>query len=349
MVKGEGIGQQQTVSEIWAAYMKKPRDARDFFDLIKDPATRPEFWKKAIDSLLADGISSIPELKQYDGLNRSGDKKGISWAQELTGDQVLYVTGELPHYIERRKQREEENHFFDRRYGDAPYNSIILDLLPELYEGEAEKLFGHFDPLVGFDVLFQRRSSYDKWKRKAVEFIHGKIEKEKSEDPSKKDTLIFYEGILRDSTRGFDKKWNVPEDQAERDHYDDREKFLAREIAYLISIDPLADRKLLSNYSYDLDKVFSFLEGDAKRIFAERQVLSKDLYGGFGINHTSERFALKVIEEFPDHEMAKRLKQQLAAHKGLQTRNQRASIARNHSIEEKAAKERKIRDSMKRS
>lgn len=193
MARAERLGPTQSVNEIWAIYMEKHGNVQDLFGLLKNPRTKPEFWKKAIDTFLIKGISTITVDKEapeslYE--DEGDNTQEISWIQELSKPQVLYLVGELPHYISDP----------NNKGNVSEYNSMILDLLPILSdypEKYSVGLFKSFDPFVGLRDLFRRGSKdYDVWKREAVNVIHREVEQEKLGDSSKKDKLISYERVL---------------------------------------------------------------------------------------------------------------------------------------------------------
>lgn len=87
MVNVEGLGQRQRVDQTWVWYMRKNRSRQELFGLIEDPKTKPEFWKKAIDTLLGHGESTIevkvdvdPDTTPLHILLR-GNTKEVPWTQ----------------------------------------------------------------------------------------------------------------------------------------------------------------------------------------------------------------------------------------------------------------------------
>lgn len=328
----------------------KYRGPAEIFGLIKDPAKKPEFWKKAIDTLLDNGAWKINGSSDVFGIDRGNyffpsldNPNSVSWVQELTEEQALYAASQLPIYAEKNQQ--EKWAFF--------YTPVLLDLLPNLPEEQAETLFKHFDlTTTGFMVLFGIKDNYDVWKRKAVEMIHGRIEKEKSGDPSKSDSLLFYEGVLNyfshvegslntklPSALRMRQQWYPPQGEKEDPDSDDaKNRFLAQEIAYVMGVDLSANRPIIRNaYRVDLSAIYDHLEGDARLNFAKRQVLGLDADGrGFRLwSESAIVFAQKVVQEFPNEEVSKRLKRMLSAEKGSGKRMKNYWTRRRQLEEEK--------------
>lgn len=251
----------------------------------------------------------------------------------------MYVANELPHYISELKKDNTNNADVKRRI--SSYNSMILDLLPNLTEEHAEALLRSSDSLIVFTVfkdLFGRGKDYDVWKRKAVEIIHGEIEQEKSRGSSS-DKLISYEKILSDllDSNARNKRFTH---QEEREDFDDSDnKFLAEEISYIIGIDPADDRAIIITHGNlgDLSGIFDNLAESARLTFAKRQVLGSDVDGKrrFRVgNHMS--FAQKVVQEFPNEEVSKRLKRLIYVEKLAQAIREHEAL-----IEKQEAEERK--------
>jgi hypothetical protein len=283
----EGIKHKIVVDRTWDDFMRKPRDSKQLQAIITDPEIQPEYQQRAIQTLLAPNIKNLS--LNADSKNFLGDVR--DWIGKLSEKQAEYASGLLPGYIKQAG------------FSYAYNNIAIPNLISRLPQAQAEELFKSFQISKNDHFAYAPLEDFlgsnvnESWKRKALEQMHGQIDREQAGEPPRhnnRSTLQYYAEMLNLSLY--------------RDKPAFNNELFQEEVGYMLRT--ISDDRVII-YRFQTKKVLDRLEDkEVRHAFARRQILAP--FTGL-IHHEGEErqpfrildkedeeLASKLIEEFPE-------------------------------------------------